>query len=102
MATGTIRAGQAFVEIAVQNHLEAGLRRASAQLRSFANTTAVVGAALVAAGAAITAPLLAALPTWAEAGHAMHLMSQRTGVGVRALSELKFAASQSGVELESL
>ena len=102
MATGTIRAGQAFVEIAVQNHLEAGLRRASAQLRSFANTTAVVGAALVAAGAAITAPLLAALPAWAEAGDQMLKMATRTGVGVKALSELKYAALMADLEMGAL
>jgi hypothetical protein len=102
MSAGKIRAGQAFVEITLQNHLEAGLRRASTQLRAFANTTAVVGAALVAAGTAVTAPLLAALPAWAEAGDAMLKMATRTGVGVRALSELKYAALMADLEMGSL
>ena len=102
MSAGKIRAGQAFVEITVQNQLEAGLRRAATQLRAFANTTAAVGAVLVAAGAAVTAPLLAALPAWAEAGDQMLKMATRTGVGVKALSELKYAALMADLEMGAL
>lgn len=60
------------------------------------------GAAVGAAGAAMLAPMLAATKQFADAGDQLHKMSLRTGVSVESLSELKFAAEQSGSSIEAI
>src|SRR5690606_5551309 len=57
---------------------------------------------LVAAGGAVIAPLLAAVQHFATAGDQVNKASDRTGVAVEALSELAYAADQSGANLETL
>jgi len=53
-------------------------------------------------GGAITGAFGAAATAFATTGAALDDMSKRTGVGVTALSELKFAAEQSGSDLETV
>jgi hypothetical protein len=98
-----VRAGGAFVEIyANDNALKRALDAAANKVKAFARAIAAVGVGVSAAGSAITAPLIFAAKTFSEMGSKMLESSQRTGVGVEALSELAFAAKQSGVEMESL
>ena len=42
MSSKEVRAGRAFVEIALRDNLEAGLKQAASQLRAFAATTAAI------------------------------------------------------------
>jgi len=97
-----IRAGRAFVELGVSDKLSAGLRRAQRRLQAFGAGVRQVGLRLVAAGAAALAPLGLAVRIFAKAGDELEKMSRRTGVSVEALSELAFAAEQSGADLETL
>lgn len=104
MATNTrgIRAGRAFVELGVSDKLSAGLRRAQKRLKAFGDGVRAVGTRLAAIGAAGLAPLAASVRSFAKAGDTLDKMSKRTGVSVEALSELGFAAEQSGADLQTL
>ena len=97
-----IRAGRAFVELGVSDRLSAGLRRAQRRLRAFGAGVRQVGLRLVAAGVAALAPLAATVRVFTKAGDELEKMSRRTGFTVEALSELGFAAEQSGADLATL
>lgn len=100
---GGILAGKAFVELyANDNALVKGLNAAQAKLKAFGNALKAVGIGLTALGGAAITPILASARSFAEAADALDKMSQRTGVGVEALSEFSYAAEQSGVDMEQL
>ena len=98
-----IRAGKSYVELYVKNAaLLRGLANAERRLRSFGTAATMVGTRMMAAGAAVTAPLLGAVKQFANVGDSLNKMSLRTGVSVESLSQLGFAAEQSGGGLEVL
>ncbi len=97
-----IRAGRAFVELGVSDKLTAGLRRAQRRLKAFGAGVRQLGLRLVAAGVAALVPLAATVRIFAKAGDELEKMSRRTGLSVEALSELAFAAEQSGADIETL
>lgn len=100
---GAIRMGEAYVELtAADSKLRQALDAAGSRIRSWGAGVMKAGAGVMGAGAAITAPLIAAARTFAESGSAMKDMSDRTGVAVAALSELKYAAGLSGATVEDL
>ena len=61
-----------------------------------------IGAAVTAAGAAITASLGLAIKTYANAGDAAAKMAKRTGMSVENIMQLKHAADLSGTSIEGL
>jgi len=97
-----VRAGRAYVELGLSDRLAAGLKRAGLRLKAFGTQVSAVGSKLAMLGAAALAPLLGASKVFSKMGDDIAKMARRTGVGVEALSELRFAASQSGTELKSL
>jgi hypothetical protein len=98
-----VRAGAAYVELYVRdNRLVAGLNAAVRRLKAFGASIAGIGARLGAVGALVTAPLLGFVRTFASVGDALDKAAARTGLSVEALSELGFAAEQSGADLETL
>jgi hypothetical protein len=97
-----VRAGGAHVEIGVRDRLDKGLQSAAKRLRTFAKGAASIGAAVGGAGAAVAGPLLAMTARFLGNGDALSKMSDRTGVSVEALSELGYAATQSGASAEDL
>ncbi|HUW30280.1 MAG TPA: hypothetical protein VM223_01570, partial [Planctomycetota bacterium] len=99
--TGAIRAGKAYVELGTDNkNLEKGLKAAQRRLREFGSTVRAAGTWLFAAGGGILGGLGLAAKTFADYGDSLSKMSQRTGLGVEALSKLAFMAQQSGSSLE--
>ncbi len=100
--TRGIRAGRAFVELGVNDKLTAGLRRAQQRLKAFGDGVRAAGMRLTALGAGVLAPLAASVRVFSTTGDALEKMSRRTGISVEALSELGFAAEQSGANLETL
>jgi len=110
MGSQGIRAGAAYVELfADDSKLIRGLNRARVQLRSFGRAVTEIGAGLKTAGtwlagigAAIVAPLVGAAKLYGDVGKELVGMSRRTGMSVEALSELSYAAGQSGSNLETL
>lgn len=97
-----IRAGRANVEIGVTDRFSRGLRKAQERLSAFGVGVAKIGAGFTAIGAAAIAPLALATKIFTESGDQLDKMSKRTGIAVETLSELDFAAQQSGTSLVSL
>lgn len=100
--TRGIRAGRAYVELGVSDKLTKGLRAAQKRLKAFGAGLRSIGTRMTAVGAGILAPLAASVKSFSRTGDSLHKMSGRTGVSTEALSELGFAAEQSGANLESL
>lgn len=100
--TRGIRAGRAFVELGVSDKLTAGLRKAQQRLQAFGAGLRTIGVGMVAAASGVLTPLAGAVRQFAGVGDALHKMSARTSVSAEALSELGFAAEQSGTDLETL
>ncbi len=97
-----IRAGKAYVELGVSDRLTAGLKRAQKRLSAFGAGLRSLGKNMLAVSGAVGAPLVAAIGKFTSVGDQFDKMSKRTGVSVEALSELQFAAEQSGSNVESL
>lgn len=99
-----IRAGGAYIEIA-EKGVEQVKRKLDSLGKSFnamGNSIASSGTKIMAwTGAALTA-LGASAKLFANMGAGLSDMSARTGVGVNALSLLKYAAEQSGTSIETL
>src|SRR5690349_21507090 len=101
--SNAIRAGAAYIELYTRDsRLVKGLASASKRLQAFGASVRAMGLQVVAAGTALITPLLASLKHFADAGDVLNKMSQRTGVSVEALSELGYAADQSGSDLTIL
>lgn len=101
MAPRDIRAGGAFVEFSLRRKgLERSLRQVGQRLKQFGGQVRQIGASLAAAGGAISAPFAASLAIFQKYGDTLDKTSQRTGIAVESLSELRFAAEQSGSSLE--
>ena len=100
MAAKDVRAGGAFVEFSLRRkNLERSLREVGSRLRKFGGQVRQIGAGISAAGAGITAPLAASLAIFKKYGDTLDKTSKRTGVAVKSLAELQFAAEQSGSDL---
>lgn len=97
-----VEAGKAYVSLGLKPNMKKGLQQAGQQFKNFGRQAAMAGAGVAAAGTAVLAPLLAATAQFASAGDEIHKMSARTGVGATALSELAFAAEQSGASLQDV
>jgi TP901 family phage tail tape measure protein len=98
-----IRAGKAYVEIGTEESgLSRGLQLAEAKLKAFGSKVSALGQSFGLLGSAITAPLLGAAKLFADAGSELADMSARTGLSVEALSELKYAAEQTGSDLNAV
>ena len=98
-----IRAGRAFVELfADDTKLVRGLRSAEKRLKAFGASVQSIGTKIFGLGAAAIAPLLATTNVFSELGDQLAKMSARTGISVESLSELGYAAEQSGADMETL
>lgn len=98
-----IRAGRAFVELfADDTKLVRGLRAAEKKLRAFGASISRMGRQMATLGSAILTPLVAASKAFAVMGDSVGKMAKRTGFSTEALSELSFAAQQSGTTIETL
>jgi hypothetical protein len=95
-----IRAGKAYVEVGTDNNpLNAGLRIAEAKVRAFGQSIGALGKRFLQVGVAVATPFLGAAKLFADAGSELADMSSRTGMTVESLSELQYAAQQTGTDL---
>lgn len=100
MAARDIKAGSAYVELMLKSKkFRDGLAAAGKRLVSFAKGAAIAGTAAAAAAAGGVAY---AIRQYIKMGDTLDKMSQRTGLGVEALSELDHAAQQSGASLSDV
>ena len=103
MGRGEVRAGRAYVELLVRdNKFIKGLDAAGKRLRSFGTSAMMSGARLLGAGGAVVAPLIAMSQQFASVGDQVNKMAARTGIATDVLSELGFAAEQSGSDLATV
>jgi len=103
MATSTIEAGKAFLRLLIENKdFSKGLDDSLRQLKSFGASVTKVGAILGTAGAAITAPFVASLKIFADAGGELDDLSKKTGLTVQSLTELQFAAKLTGTDIDAV
>lgn len=102
-SSGAIKAGKAFVEIyADDSKLTRTLNQQSRNLKKFGAGLASVGAKMAGAGLAGIAAFGGASVAFAKAGDHLDKMAIRTGFSVQSLSQLGFAAEQSGTDIDSL
>jgi len=97
-----IKAGRAYVELGVDDRFTKALRAAQARLQAFGNAVRNIGLGLTAAAAAASAPFIASVRIFSSLGDAIDKAAARTGLSAEAISELGFAAEQSGADVESL
>lgn len=101
--TSAIRAGRAFVELfADDTKLVRGLRAAERKLRAFGDGIRNLGLKIMALGSTMMAPLIGSAKAFSVMGDSVAKMAKRTGLSVETVSELGYAASQSGIEMETL
>lgn len=102
-SSSNIKAGAAYIELYTKDsRLVKGLNDAAKRLDAFGKSLQGIGTKMAMLGAGIVTPLAGAAKVFADMGSDMVDMSQRTGVSVEALSELGFAAEQSGADLGTL
>jgi len=102
-SSGAIRAGRAFVELfADDSKLVRGLRSAEKKVVKFGQNIQAIGRRLFTLGAAVGGIMAVAAKGFASWGDSLSKMSGRTGVAVTALSELAYAAQQSGTDVATL
>jgi hypothetical protein len=98
-----VQAGRAFVSLFLKDDMTKALAKAlggaGESMRSFGAGAMKAGAAVSAAGAAVLAPLVASVKAYVDMGGAAIDAAARTGLSVEALSELSFAAQQTGASL---
>jgi len=103
MAGKSIEAGKAFLKLDVdEKAFDKKLAGISRKFKNAGRSIRAVGVGIGGFGAAITAPLALATKHFVTLGDQLNKMSARTVVGVKALSEFKFAAEQSGSSVESV
>ena len=95
--------GKAKVKLNLDDKgLIGGLQKAQRKLKKFGSTMQNIGKSFAVAGLAMGAPLLIATKIFVNLGDKMDKMSKRTGFSVASLSALRFAAEQSGTDVEKL
>lgn len=102
MGASGIRAGKAYVELGVKDALSKGLNAAKARLAAFGSAVRNVGFGIAGLGSAAIAPMLLSVKQFADSGSALKDMSDRTGLSVERLSELGYAAQQTGASIEDV
>tara|TARA_Y100000310_G_scaffold345852_1_gene471415 strand:+ start:16998 stop:18602 length:1605 start_codon:yes stop_codon:yes gene_type:complete len=70
--------------------------------KTLLNNSKAIGVGMTAAGAGILAAGLMSVKTFAEMGDEVQKMALKTGFSTERLSELRFAAEQSGASIESI
>lgn len=102
-SSGAVRAGGAYVEAFLKdNKLVRGLEGVKRRLKAFGSFMIGIGKSATVAGGLIAAPLLAAVNHFTKVGDIAQKTAIRTGLSTEAISELGYAAEQSGANLEML
>jgi len=100
---GAIRSARAAVEIfADDTMLVRGLRAASVKLRNWAASVTRAGLYMASVGGVVAGTAVKLAHSWATAGASLLDVSQRTGLTTETLSELQYAARQTGTDIGSI
>lgn len=104
MATASgIRAGRAYIELSLSDgKFAAGLKNAERRLTNLGTGIAKFGAKLTGLGASLAGPILLFGKEFSQFGDDIQKAAIRTGLTAEAVSELGFAAAQSGTDLAAM
>lgn len=103
MSANAVRQGRVYVEIGADpKKLFAALGTGNKRIGQLGSSMMSIGNRLMAAGTAITAPILGAAAAFSEVGDAVAKMAARTGLSTEAVSAFGFAAGQSGTDIGTL
>lgn len=103
MSANAVRQGRVYVEIGADpKKLFAALGTVNKRIGQLGSSMMSVGNRLMAAGSAITAPIVGAAVAFSEVGDAVAKMAVRTGMSTEAVSALGFVAAQSGTDMGTL
>ena len=94
--------GDVRVPVGVQDNTKRGVQTIEKRFKAMSQRLAKASRQAATAAATIGAPLVLAARQFAKAGDQLHKMSKRTGITVEELSKLKFAAEQSGTDIDQL
>lgn len=97
-----IRAGKAAIEVTAEDKFTKALAKMQNQFEAFGARIRAIGLGFGAAGSAIAAPLLAATRQFESVGSSLNDLAGRSGLSVKNLSELAFAAGQTGASIEDV
>jgi len=96
MGAREVRAGRSFVELYLKDKLAKGLARASKTLKNFGGGVNKIAKRVAVIGTVATGAIGAASAYFSKYGDSVAKMAKRTGLGVEAVSELDFVATQTG------
>ncbi len=102
MGVREVRAGGAYVELTIRDKIAQGLRNATGRLRAFGNVAASLAGSF-AGFAGISGSIFSivgASKHFADLGSQMHDLAMRTGLTADNMSELKYAADQTGTSID--
>lgn len=99
-SSGEIRAGKAYIEIGTKDSFSKDFKDVENRLRSIGSSLTNLGTKMGALGSAITAPLLVAAQRFASMGNEIYRASQRTGISIQNMQQLKYAVEQSGASFQ--
>lgn len=103
MSAADIRAGGGFIELWLEKtKLQQGMKSVQSDFKSWGSQISALGVGLTTLGGAIVAPFAISASAFAATGSQIDDFAQRTGMGAQAVSELAYAADQTGTSLEAL
>lgn len=97
-----IKAGKAYIELTTKDKIEKGLNAAKKKLTAFCSGVASLGKKFIVAGTAAAGMAGIATAAFMRQGDELDKMSARTGATVEWLSQMKFAAQQSGAGIADI
>lgn len=102
MAASEIRAGRAYIQLTAKDKLTKGLQNAKKKLQTFGSSVSAIGKKMVGIGAVVGGALTATAAYFMQVGDKFDKMSGRTGASVQWLSQMAFAAQQSGTSIQAV
>lgn len=97
-----IKAGKAYIELTTKDRIQKGLNAAKKKLTAFSSGVASLGKKFMIAGTAAAGMAGVATAAFMKQGDELEKMSARTGASVEWLSQMKFAAQQSGAAISDI
>lgn len=109
MSSKELRAGKAFIDVSIRSRVGQGIKAIEKRMQAFAVSLRSIGTRVASVGAGISAFGTAALggivslsSRFAALGDVLSKTRDRTGISASSLSELGYAATQSGTDLATL
>ncbi len=97
-----VRAGKAYIELSTKDKITKGLNAAKKKLEAFGGSVSALGKKFMLVGTIAATAFGAAAASFMKQGDELDKMAARTGASVEWLSQMKFAAQQSGAAISDV